>query len=303
MNKKLIVPFCGVILGTAALGNLLRTDFPALYFLCGLLAGAGQIYMTVKILLCKSQFKKAMEQPPVASVFGTYSMSFMLLAGYMVQISSGAALALWYIGVTIHICLIIWFTGVHFRKGIWKGVHASWYIIYVGIAASCFAAPALQTTYGAWYLFVFAVICAHILLPIVLYRYIKYPVPESAQPLFCIACAPFSLCLAAYVQTASTKSQGVLIYLLCLSLLFYVMVLIRLPKLLRLKFYPSFAAFTFPFVISASAAKMTFKALTAFGINIPGSGIIVTVQTVIAAALVIYAWVRYIMNFFSKAAE
>jgi len=37
----------------------------------------------------------------------------------------------------------------------------------------------------------------------------------------------------------------------------YIIVLALLPKLLRLKFYLSYSAFTFPLVISAIAMKMT----------------------------------------------
>ena len=62
-------------------------------------------------------------------------------------------------------------------------------------------------------------------------------------------------------------------------------------------FYPSYAAFTFPFVISAVAVKLTTaKFLGSANPQLAGiTKTIFAVQTWIAAILVAYALVRYIM--------
>ena len=60
-------------------------------------------------------------------------------------------------------------------------------------------------------------------------------------------------------------------------------------------FYPSYAAFTFPFVISAIAMKMTMNFLANNGYAIPFINYLVLFQTIIATLLVIYTLIRFII--------
>ena len=118
-----------------------------------------------------------------------------------------------------------------------------------------------------------------------------------AIPLFCIYTAPVSLCLAGYMNTFTPPEPSLIYFMLILSLLIYVIVLINLPRFLAMPFYPSYAAFTFPFVISAVAVKLTTaKFLTSSNPALANTTkMIFTVQTWIAAVLVAYALARYIM--------
>ena len=140
-----------------------------------------------------------------------------------------------------------------------------------------------------------------VLLVLVTYRYliIKDFMPP-AIPLFCIYTAPVSLCLAGYMNTFTPPEPSLIYFMLILSLLIYVIVLINLPRFLAMPFYPSYAAFTFPFVISAVAVKLTTAKYLGGQVaanpqlaNITKT--IFTVQTWIATILVVYALVRYIM--------
>ena len=80
-----------------------------------------------------------------------------------------------------------------------------------------------------------------------------------------------------------------------LSLIIYIIVLCNLPKYLKMPFYPSYAAFTFPFVISAIAMKMTMNFLANNGYAIPFINYLVLFQTIIATLLVIYTLIRFII--------
>lgn len=83
--------------------------------------------------------------------------------------------------------------------------------------------------------------------------------------------------------------------LLILASALYIMVLVKLPGYLKLPFYPSYAAFTFPFVITAIATKQSMDCLTKMGMAVAWLSPVVLVETIIAAVLVIYALVRYCM--------
>ena len=118
-----------------------------------------------------------------------------------------------------------------------------------------------------------------------------------AIPLFCIYTAPVSLCLAGYMNTFTPPEPSLIYFMLILSLLIYLIVLVNLPRFLMMPFYPSYAAFTFPFVISAVAVKLTTaKFLTSNNPVLANTTkMIFTAQTWIAAVLVAYALARYIM--------
>lgn len=83
-----------------------------------------------------------------------------------------------------------------------------------------------------------------------------------------------------------------------------VLVITQLPKLLRLKFYPSYAAMTFPFVVSALALSKVTVFFAGIGVNevvIASLNGLVLVQTVFGAAMVVYVLARYLYFFFGPA--
>ena len=279
------LPICGVMLGLAALGNLLQAVFTnvlgsaaagdALRYVCGAAASVIWIVVVLKVIVCFDGVKKAMADPVVASVSGTFPMATMLLAAYAKPFIGGAAQIIWFAAIALHAALIVWFTCrfiLHFDL---QKVFASYYIVYVGIAVAAVSAPAFEQL-------------------AVNRGYAKHPVKEPAKPLFCIYAAPASLCLAGYIQSVTPKSAAVVITLLTVSSAIYLVVLCRLPSLLKLKFYPSYAAFTFPFAITAIAAMQSMACLKNLERPQPWLKYVVLVETVVAAVLVVYALARYI---------
>lgn len=298
------LPICGVMLGLAALGNLLQAVFTnvlgsaaagdALRYVCGAAASVIWIVVVLKVIVCFAGVKKAMEDPVVASVSGTFPMATMLLAAYAKPFIGGAAQIIWFAAIALHAVLILWFTCKFILHFDLQKVFASYYIVYVGIAVAAVSAPAFgQLAVGAA-TFWFGIVTFVILLVVVTMRYAKHPVKEPARPLFCIYAAPVSLCLAGYIQSVTPKSAGVVIGLLAVSTAIYVVVLCRLPSLLKLKFYPSYAAFTFPFAITAIAAMQSMACLKNLERPQPWLKYVVLVETALAAILVVYALVRYI---------
>ena len=105
--------------------------------------------------------------------------------------------------------------------------------------------------------FWFGLITYLILLCPVLYRIIKIKeMPEPALPTLVILAAPASLLLAGYINSFTEKNMTIIYLLMTLSLIFYIRVIIMLPRLLKLKIL-QVSGFTFPLVISATALKLT----------------------------------------------
>ena len=90
-------------------------------------------------------------------------------------------------------------------------------------------------------------------------------------------------------------STGLVSTLAALVTALYILVLIRLPKYLSGSFFPSWAAFTFPFVITSISLKMTAAFLAKADFGAGWQGTIVLILTIIAAGLVVYTLVRFIM--------
>ena len=297
--KKTPLPFCGVALGLAALGNLLSTypNGATIKAVCGTISALILLWLLVKFVTNFSAFTEELKNPIMGSIIGTYCMALMILGGYKWP-NAEVGKVIWFIGLILHVILIIYFTKEFvFKFGI-KKVFTSWYIVYVGIVAMNINCADFGMQELGKIVFWFGFAATIVLLVLVTYRYliIKDFLPP-AIPLFCIYTAPVSLCLAGYMNTFNPPEPSLIYFMLILSLLIYIIVLINLPRFLSMPFYPSYAAFTFPFVISAVAVKLTTaKFLTSSNQALAGiTKMIFTAQTWIAAVLVAYVLVRYIM--------
>jgi exfoliative toxin A/B len=144
------------------------------------------------------------------------------------------------------------------------------------------------------------VLCV-VLLGMVAYRLRTLPMPEGALPMICILAAPFSLGLTDYLAAYAQPSMAVALAMVVVAQALYVFVLTQVPRLLKLvhrQFFPSVAAMTFPFAISAVALGRFLAFLASSGIAYPVvlDGL-AFVEAVIAVTLVVWATVRYVMFF------
>lgn len=292
--KKVPVPLSGVMLGLAALGNLLQSYSEGVRYFCGILAGLLLILLVLKLILFPGMIKEDMKNPIMASVAATFPMALMLLSTYVKPFIGNAAFVIWILAILLHIVMILYFTVIFIVKLQMPKVFASYFIVYVGIAVAAVTAPAFgRLTIGAA-AFWFGLISLVVLLILITYRYINFKeIPEPAKPLICIYAAPASLCIAGYTQSVETKSYGLLIGLMIVAAILYVFSLVKAVTYLKLPFYPSYASFTFPFVISAIAMKQASAFLMNMGRPISFLSYVVTIETVIAVLFVAYVFIRF----------
>lgn len=301
MIKKVPVPLCGVMLGFAALGNLLQSYGEGIRSVCGLVAAFLLVLVLLKLIMFPQMIKEDLKNPIMASVAGTFPMALMLLSTYVKPLIGGAAMYIWFFAIGLHIVLIIYFTMKFIVKLELPKVFASYYIVYVGIAVAAVTAPAYEQLGVGTAAFWFGFVTLIALLVLVTMRYVKCPqVPEPAQPLICIYAAPTSLCIAGYVQSVTPKSQTFLLAMLAVATVLYIFALVKAVGYLKLKFYPSYAAFTFPFVISAIATKQTMACLANMGSPMPMLQYVVLVETIIAAVFVVYTFIRFMGFIFAS---
>lgn len=296
--QKVPVALCGVALGFAALGNLFKTSFESLYLACGILSIALLALYTLKFIVSTKVVLQELSDPIGISVAATYPMAVMLISVYLKADIGAAAQLFWFAGIALHILCIALFTSRYIAKFDWENVHASWFIVYVGIVVASVTAPAFnfETSVGT-VAFWFGFICLVVLFIVVSIRYVKYePVPDSAESLACIYAAPTSLCIAGYIQSITPKSEPFLLVMLAIASIIYVASLVWCARCLTKPFFPSHAAFTFPFVISAIACKQTSVCLTELGQSLQWLDGVVTVETVFATGLCIVVLVRLLAH-------
>lgn len=302
--KKVPMPMAGVMLGFASLGNLLQSYSEGLRNICGIISGALLILIILKIVMFKDMIKEDMKNPIIASVSGTFSMGIILLATYLKPFLGNGALYIWYFGILLHISIIIYFTKNFILKFDLKKVFASYFIVYVGIVVASITAPVFGKQSLGEIIFWFGFISFIVFFFIITKRYMTLKeIPEPAKPLFCIFAAPLSLCLAGYMQSVENKSPIFIYLMLAFATILYLNVLFNLIGFLKLKFYPSYAAFTFPFIISAIAAKQVLAFSIKNSIQVFGLKEIVMIETAVATALTIYVLIKYILFLMPKREE
>ena len=313
--KRVPLPLCGVALGLAALGNLLAAYSPYLKILCGVLAFVGILFVTCKYLTMSDAFVTDMKNPVTASVSGTYTMALMLLAGYIKPILPVFAMILWYVAIVLHFVLMIYFTlnfilKIKIPDDLLKVV-ASYFIVYVGIVVASVTAPAFNNIALGKICFWIGFILYIPLFFYVSFRYIKLGNKKiEAKALACIYAAPASLCVAGYISSFEQKNITFLTGLYLFSLVIYLLGLFVVADLFanfaknkEFKFYPSIAGITFPFVISAIAAKQFNAVLTKMDIQNgirPILPLIVNIELIIAIAGVAFAAICFAKHVFSK---
>lgn len=298
--KKVPVPLCGVMLGTAALGNLLQSYGEGIRSICGIFAAFLLVLILLKLIMFPDMIKEDMKNPIMASVAATFSMALMILSTYVKPFIGGGAFVIWIIGIALHITLIIYFTAKFILKLQMPKVFASYYIVYVGIAVASITAPAYQQLAVGTAAFWFGFVTLILLLFLVSYRYIKFKdIPDPAKPLICIYAAPMSLCIAGYVQSVTPKSFGMLMGMFLVACILYVFSLVKALEYLKLPFFPSYAAFTFPFVISAIASKQTMACAAKMEHPLPFLKYVVLVETIIAVVMVAYTYYCFMRAIFA----
>lgn len=295
--KKVPIPMAGLALGLAALGNLLQSFSPEIRMLCGTVSAILWVLVMAKILLFPQMIQKDLKNPIVASVSGTVFMTAMQLAVYAKPIFGQYAILLWFAAIIGHAMLIIWFSWNFMRHFKLNNVYPTYFIAYVGIVVASVTAPQFGMEWLGMMIFRFGFIVYLLLLILVSARYVLHTIPLAARPLFCIYTAPMSLCLTGYLSVAEPKSPILPITMGIIAQVLYALVLLRLPKLLRLPFFPSFAAFTFPFVITATGLKTLLAWLEGIGYSIPVFfNVLVVLETLVAVGLVAYTLIRYLRH-------
>lgn len=327
---EVALPKAGLSLAILALGNLLANMFPGaqvpVRWICGLLAAFFFLHIVAKFCLHPATvFKTDLTSPVIAPVSATIWMTLMQFATYVNAISGTTtgttsvastfesvavavagnwwhllALGIWWLAVAANVVLMGWITWRFiFRKPGFQitRVFPTWFVGYIGIVVAVATAGTMGTQAVGLPIFWFGFACYVILLPLITYRVFRHPLPDPVKPSLGIYAAPASLTLVGYVTVTSQPNRWFVLVLACLGQIFFVVVLALLPRLLRLPFFPSHSALTFPFVITATALWQVLKFFEAQGAGLPQWIYwLQLAETLLAGLMVGYVAILFVVN-------
>ena len=260
--KSIPMATCGLALALAALGNLLLPleNGTTIRYICGVLSLIVLLVFALKIFVDRDHAKEELKTPVPFSVLPTATMAIMILSTYIRPHIPEIALIVWYIALITHVIIMLLFSK-RFVLGFQLGtVFPSWFIAGVGITTASVTAPAMNAVIIGQIAFYIGFVLYFAIFPLVVLRMNKVRVfPEPARKTVAIFTAPMSLLIVGYFSSFVGQGQvtPVLVYfMLAIAAVSYLYVSIMMFSLLKIKFYPTYAAFTFPYVISAIAFRL-----------------------------------------------
>ena len=262
--SKIPVPICGLSLGLASLDRFLWYIYADVYVfnIFALFAFIIAGMFTLRIIFDGKGILKDIRTPAIFGVLPTYTMTLMLLSAYAADHMGGmvADLSLWIWAAAIIMSYV--FMAFFIRRAFFgfkmENVMPSWIIIFVGYVVASVTSTSFGMEELGRMLFWSGLIGYLVMLPLLVYRTVIFRrIPEHLIPTIAIFAAPVNLCItgciAAYGDDLIGMADIALSMLTVMGIVSYVLVVAYLPVMLNRKFYPSFAAMTFPLVISAVA--------------------------------------------------
>ena len=142
MIQRVPIPLAVVMLGVAALGNLLQSFSAVVRLGCGVVAALLAILLLIKVIAYPGLIRAEMSNPIMASIAATFSMGLMLLSVYAKPYIGGAAIYIWYFTILLPVAIIAYFTFRFIFLFYLKIVFASSFFPYDVLSVFSITAPA-----------------------------------------------------------------------------------------------------------------------------------------------------------------
>lgn len=198
-----------------------------------------------------------------------------------------AATWLWGGGAALQLAFVLGIVSSWLRRQLdWTTLNPVWFIPAVGNII--IPVPAAQAGYleVAWFFFTIGLFFWLILMTLCYYRLIFGPnLPEFLQPTLVILLAPPAVACIAWVALHDGGDPGIVGRLFYYMGLFtFLLLLLHVPKLVRVPFYPSWWAYTFP-LAAFTIASFHYTQLYAPAVRWATMGLVFLTTAVIAAVL------------------
>ncbi|MBN1968661.1 MAG: SLAC1 anion channel family protein [Candidatus Delongbacteria bacterium] len=263
------ISFFSVILGltgfTIALQKLEpMMEFPkfsnfSLYFTNFIFIVLTLVYFA-KLIFYRSEVLSEFNHPIKLSFFPAFSISFLLFSVAYMPISMPISKILWIIGVILHLILTVMIIKIwiHHSKFEMKHMNPAWFIPAVGNIIVPVAGVAHSYHEISWFFFSIGLLFWIILLTIFFNRIIfHHPLPEKLLPTLFILIAPPAVGFISIVKlTGELNDFSKILYYFALFLV--IIILAQIEMFMKIKYYLSWWAYTFPVSAITIASILMF---------------------------------------------
>ncbi len=256
--QHLPVSFFSSVMGLAGLAIALQRagDLWAPLYSFGLLVAflAAAVFAVLvllygmKLMQYRSAVLEELSHPIKMSFGATISVSLVLLSVALIKLFPSVSYGLWALGASLHLLFTLyvlssWIHKTHFEI---QHISPAWFIPVVGNILVPVSGVAHGSIEISWFFFSVGLLFWMVLFTIIIYRMIfHHPLPDKLLPTLFILIAPPAVGFISYVKLNNGIDNFA--HILYYSALFLTLLLFKeLPRFIRLPFYLSWWAYSFP---------------------------------------------------------
>jgi tellurite resistance protein len=210
-----------------------------------------------------------LKHPIKLNFFPTISISLILLSIAVLHLNQSVAHGLWLAGVSLHFILMLYVLHVWINHKQFEIHHLNpaWFIPAVGNVLVPIAGTSLGYHEISWFFFSIGLVFWIILLTIIFNRILfHHPLPDHLAPTLFILIAPPSAGFLSYVKLTHGL-DGFARVLYYVGLFFTLFLFTQLPRLLKLPFFLSWWAYSFPLAAITVSSWVMFEQTGEAGIK------------------------------------
>jgi tellurite resistance protein len=195
------------------------------------------------------------QHPVKSSFFAAVSISFALLGTVALGAFAPLAMPIWIVGAVLQVVAMTMMLNAWVHRESLQPAHATppWFIPAVGNVLLPLAGVRLGFLEVSWWFFAVGILFWIVLLTLVLNRllFVQPALPERMVPTLCILLAPPAVSFLSWLQLTgqhpgATSLDAVAHILYGLAIFFALFLAIQIPRFVKLPFYLSWWAFSFP---------------------------------------------------------
>jgi tellurite resistance protein len=220
----------------------------------------------IKLVRFPEAVVKEWQHPIQLNFFPTISVSLILLGIALLPSLPGVAAVFWMLGSALHLLLTLYVVSVwiHHDRFEIHHINPAWFIPIVGNALVPIAGVPLGYTELSWFFFSIGMLFWLILFTIIIYRMLFHqPLPDRLMPTLFIMIAPPAVGFLAYIELAGLVQgnglDGFARVLYYSSLFLTLLLLTQVGRFVRLHYFISWWAYSFPLAAVTIATLIMFE--------------------------------------------
>jgi tellurite resistance protein len=242
----------------------------------------------IKIVRYPEDVRAELTHPVKIAFLPTISISMILLSIAFLPLGKSLSLALWGLGSGLHFVFTLYVLSSWMHKTTFdiKHLNPAWFIPVVGNILVPIAGVHHGLVEASWFFFSIGLFFWPILTAIIFYRLIFHQsLPERLMPTLFIFIAPPAVALLSWFNlTAAIGPLGNIFYYI--AVFFFLLLLSQLAVFLRLKFFLSWWAYSFPIAALTIATLLMAKESGKVFFALIGGGLLAFLTVLIGVLVV-----------------